>query len=387
MNHQLTHLYQHTGAQLIQAIKTIPIGVTSLDLSWNALYEKTDVELAQVFAAINTNITFLYLSNNGLGNKTGVELSQAFKALPAGLTSLDLSSNDFHYKTGVELAEAFKALPARLTSLDFSYNILNGKTDDELAKVFEALPARMTHLNLTANGIGRKTSAELANVFKVLPDGLTSLNLSHNDLNKKTDAELAEAFKALKDNVSSLDLRGNGLFENYTRTQLAESFKVMLPANIKSVTLDLGIININDSITTLTEEKKQSIKNLESQFLLIVDKVKELNTRKNCEPAYKAANTLYTTLTELKDQYANGTMGYSDFKNQSLAAIKIARPELNQHRGWKEILGNIAYCILGLGIGYLAICAYKGSFFKFNTDSVNKLDELENNINAAAPAA
>jgi hypothetical protein len=80
-------------------------------------------------------------------------------------------------------------------------------------------------------------------------------------------------------------------------------------------------------------------------------------------------------------------MDYPTFKNQSILAINTTRIELEKHRGWKEILGNIALCILGLGIGYLAVCAYKGSFFKFNTDSINKLNDIQNTIESAAPAA
>lgn len=42
-------------------------------------------------------------------------------------------------------------------------------------------------------------------------------------------------------------------------------------------------------------------------------------------------------------------------------------------------------CILELGIGYLAVCAYKGSFFKVNTASGEQLDNLLGTLNLEMP--
>ena len=120
-----------------------------------------------------------------------------------------------------------------------------------------------------------------------------------------------------------------------------------------------------------------------AQLLIIRKKADELKAR-GYDKAYASADTLHATLTALKDQYSIDN-NYSTFKEHSIDAIKTARIELDIHRGWKEILVNITLCILGAVVFYAAYCAYKGSFFKVNTDSVNKLVDLEKEINAVSP--
>ena len=68
------------------------------------------------------------------------------------------------------------------------------------------------------------------------------------------------------------------------------------------------------------------------------------------------------------------------FKRNCLAHINEARPVLAKHRGWLQLMGNIALFIAGLGIGFLiAGLIHKtqtNKFLFFDTDSEQKLDEL-----------
>jgi hypothetical protein len=62
-------------------------------------------------------------------------------------------------------------------------------------------------------------------------------------------------------------------------------------------------------------------------------------------------------------------------------------------KSWKQALFNLGLALLGLGIGYvvagfvnLAVTGGKHFFFRCNTDSVNKIAEMENIIEQVAPA-
>ena len=204
-------------------------------------------------------------------------------------------------------------------------------------------------------------------------------------LYNKPGAELTEIFIAIPRDVTALptgviffDLNNN--FDNKTGAELDQVFQE-LPVNVKSVHINNKAINLDEFRSKL---KDKILKSLEPQLSIIEEKAKELKTR-NYDNAYNAANSLHTALTNLKNQYSSGTIQYLAFKNGSMNEIKTARTELEKHRGWKDILGNVALCILGLGIGYLAICAFKGGFFKFNTDSAKKLDDLKHSIDPETP--
>lgn len=119
-----------------------------------------------------------------------------------------------------------------------------------------------------------------------------------------------------------------------------------------------------------------------AQLAGIKAKAKELST--NNKIASDEATTLYRTLKTLKNNYAENAITLQHFQLESKKAISRARPVLEVHRGCKELLGNLALAVLGIGVIYLAVCAYKGRFFKFNTDSVNQLNRLTDTIEGIA---
>ena len=414
-------LHTKTGAELAHAFAKLHAGVTSIDLGGNELSTIPGTELAEAFAGLqSTGVTTISLRLNALGSKDPAELIEAFKALPSHVTTINLSHNSLYRlfvnkrKTPLteffkSLAEVFKSLPAGITSLDLSSNFQNNAlTFDQLRQLLKELPTGLTSLNLSENKFHLKTRADLVQAFAELPAGITSLNLDicslgythhidlaqiftalpagmtflslrNNILGSKSGAELAQAFAGLHPSVTSLDLSDND-FDKKTDAELDEALAA-LPITVKSLVLNDKVINLDAFRSKL---KEKILQRLEPQLLLIKDKAENLKTRKYDE-AYNAAQTLYLSLTNLKSQYSNGTIEYVAFKNDSIKEIKTARVELEIHRGWKEILSNVLLCILGLGIGYLAICAYEGSFFKFNTDSAKKLDDLQNTIDPNAP--
>ena len=80
-------------------------------------------------------------------------------------------------------------------------------------------------------------------------------------------------------------------------------------------------------------------------------------------------------------------MSYADFKKCSDDVIKDAKPVLEEHRGGKailEVLTNIALLLVSL-----IRSAYNGkmTFFKLDTESVTKVNAVEDSVNKAAPGA
>lgn len=102
------------------------------------------------------------------------------------------------------------------------------------------------------------------------------------------------------------------------------------------------------------------------------------------ERAADRATELYTTLTVQHDALIDKKIGINTFKNSCHIAIKVARPELEKHRGVKQVLGNLALAIIGLGVFYLIAGlinkAGTGNFLFFKTDSAKKIDQLEQSV-------
>ena len=97
---------------------------------------------------------------------------------------------------------------------------------------------------------------------------------------------------------------------------------------------------------------------------------------------FRAIRAPVTTLYLSRNNLSKYTVSelVAIFKANAKLAIQAARSELEQHRGWKEIFTNILLCLALVGIGYLAYCVYNKGFFKVNTDSISKLNNLDDSI-------
>jgi hypothetical protein len=127
---------------------------------------------------------------------------------------------------------------------------------------------------------------------------------------------------------------------------------------------------------SLTLEKKK--REFDSQLNIISKKAVKLRTDGHLTAADKA-DELHTSLIRHSQIYfSNPTKeAHIAFKNQSKEDIKKAHEELDKHRGWKRVLGNIGLAILGFGILYIAAVLINRNVFFNKTDSTEKLDNLE----------
>jgi len=112
----------------------------------------------------------------------------------------------------------------------------------------------------------------------------------------------------------------------------------------------------------------------------------EKNHALNYENAAKAAKKLYTRLYAAMTEYSKNKtpVSYDRFRKKCKRAIALAKPELEQHRGLKQIIGNILLCIALLGIGYVGAglinLTINGQFLFFQTDSMNKIANMSASI-------
>jgi len=118
---------------------------------------------------------------------------------------------------------------------------------------------------------------------------------------------------------------------------------------------------------------------------VLEEKKTDLETRKEDE-AVTAAAGLITSMQDCRAQYVRGFISLQDYKNKAEAAIKTAHHDLDKHRGWKQVLINLAFAVVTLGIGYLAMAIYRKTLFPamlVNTESKEILDGLEQDVSAS----
>jgi hypothetical protein len=137
---------------------------------------------------------------------------------------------------------------------------------------------------------------------------------------------------------------------------------------IPSRPYDPASVNFRDEIMALTQ-KAGELKNKSME-------------QSNYKPAALKAHHLVVSLNKAAISYFNaGKMTPKEFINYGNKKIKEARPELEKHRGWSQILGNLALAIVGVGVGYLVLGilnkALTGRFLFFRTESGEKLDDMQ----------
>jgi hypothetical protein len=79
--------------------------------------------------------------------------------------------------------------------------------------------------------------------------------------------------------------------------------------------------------------------------------------------------------------FSEKKIDYNDYKARALQAINEGRPVLEKHRGYKQILGNLALLILTVGTAFLINKACTGHFLFFKqTESAKQINALNQTI-------
>ena len=103
-----------------------------------------------------------------------------------------------------------------------------------------------------------------------------------------------------------------------------------------------------------------------------------------------AAIKLYTELDIQSTHYFKGHVAANYFRDVCGLRMTEAHAELDEHRGWAQVLGNLALAIVGLGVGYVVAGlinkAATGRFLFFKTNFEQRFDALQQSIDQVAPA-
>ena len=78
-------------------------------------------------------------------------------------------------------------------------------------------------------------------------------------------------------------------------------------------------------------------------------------------------------------------MDYDDYQSEALYIIQKARSELEKHRGYKKLLGNLTVLILTLGTAFIVNKALNGHYLFFQkTDSAKQLDKISQTLDSVS---
>lgn len=125
--------------------------------------------------------------------------------------------------------------------------------------------------------------------------------------------------------------------------------------------------------------------NLEIEIDTFDKKAKELLRRGHEKASMQASWVVFVVRELIKCHFQEEKNNGFDYKNNALIAIDKAKPELEQHRGCKKILGNLLLLILTLGTAHIANKMVNNHFLFFReTDSSKKLKQLEQTVSTLA---
>lgn len=102
---------------------------------------------------------------------------------------------------------------------------------------------------------------------------------------------------------------------------------------------------------------------------------------------YLAGNEVKGLVFDLKDlnrwYFKEKRMDYDDYQSEALYIIQKARPVLEEHRGYKKLLGNLAILILTLGTAFIVNKALNGRYLFFQkTESAKQLDKISRTLDS-----
>lgn len=149
-------------------------------------------------------------------------------------------------------------------------------------------------------------------------------------------------------------------------------------------------------LSCLISNKNFELKTEEHELLEVLNKFyKKANNLhiRNEETAYVVANHLYHQLSDSFLDYLSSSKTPEQFellKNKWNSALDIATPELEKHRGWKNILANLTLLIVTLGTSAL-YSGYRsgGKNFLFpiqtESNSLKQLNEARQEMNEGYP--
>ncbi|KTD11776.1 effector protein B, substrate of the Dot/Icm secretion system [Legionella gratiana] len=175
----------------------------------------------------------------------------------------------------------------------------------------------------------------------------------------------------------------------FTRNISIQDFDVFLTILVEKDIIDRK--EKEDCFIAFIQASQDAVTKFYDELATVQLKALELNEKAKTNPkayqkAAEAAEELYDTLKNEARTYFNNKNAkkYELFRSNCKQAIKKASKELQNHRGWGDVLLNVSAAILGLGILYVAALGINYAwthgehlFFHCDTDSIKKIKKLE----------
>ena len=263
-----------------------------------------------------------------------------------------------------------------LISLQKEYNEKKKKEAFKIPQRFsdyhhQQIAALTRRINKLFDKLSKKFPQPLVNSEKqVVSTPIESTVVLSNDLPLSSTKKLNSVLKEQTSQKSESESK---------ETVVDEETKVLRELHLTKVRKQLVLIHV-----------KQAEFEDESQKLRAKGKQKEAEKYDN---AATAAKNIRTSIDKLCTQYINDG-NLETFKAESKQVLNEEKSDvkiLQEHRGWGEILANLAAFILTAGIAHAGYALYnrKFSMFKPATDAGQKVDVLHDAINGivAAPSA
>lgn len=222
--------------------------------------------------------------------------------------------------------------------------------------------------------------------------------LIHKEINEK-DEDIERTLARLLNLLIEKQTKTTALFKVCNKSvkdkrDLTEGIKILESIQFKSVEDFNSVRKLREAELFFSKSKTlnglvySSYRNqINSSFLTYVDieiqlddllhKVDDLAYR----GFYSASTLTQEVVSDLKKlnlfYFEEKKMSCRDYKSEALTVIDSARPTLEQHRGYKELLGNLILLILTLGTAFIANKVVNGHFLFFReTETSKQLDKL-----------
>ncbi|KTD31655.1 Dot/Icm T4SS effector [Legionella moravica] len=318
-----------------------------------------------------------------------------------------------------ELARQIERLELEtLRQIEFDRQIAEQMKADDLA-VAEQMNHLLEQDRLLAEQIQtEELDAKAQLVLEMQQDELLAQQISEKEQQAKAQMELVphhdEDLPLHSPDGEDLDSAQRDLLVQQDAHLAQQVFEEEQQANLAAHQVAHEVSRLNEQMDLITQpvpainatNAKAQAANTKFESLMAEfgKKVADLNQRainavrsgditqaESLRTAHGVAETLLENLVSAKSAYDvnPNKESYQHFKTQCVASIDQARPELERHRGLKQLLGNIVLAVIGLGVVYLAAAALNkavtGNFLFFKTNTAKIVDEIKSNVDEFEP--
>jgi hypothetical protein len=173
------------------------------------------------------------------------------------------------------------------------------------------------------------------------------------------------------------------------KAMLAELLDVCIELSLISSKEKNGFLVVYETtLKTSVDEFWNGLFALEEKSCQLIQyaKADPKNICKHYSEAAETMKILYETLKAEATKYMHNKSlnTYEHFKKTCNTAIEKSKPQLEKHRGCKQVLANVIAAILGLGVIYLVAAGInyyntggKHFFFQFKTDSIELIEKFK----------